>query len=53
VSYQIDKRHLDQHRLDQRCLQRDDASSNRYPAVAHCRIMIFSESRYSLFGSRE
>jgi hypothetical protein len=28
------------------CLERDDFSSNRHPALASCLCMIFSENRY-------
>jgi hypothetical protein len=31
-------------------LKRDDFSSNRHHALAHCLSMIFSENRYPLFG---
>jgi hypothetical protein len=31
-------------------LKRDDFSSNRHHALAHCSSMIFSENRYTLFG---
>src|SRR5215813_300438 len=31
-------------------LRRDDFSSNRHHASAHCLSMIFSENRYTLFG---
>jgi hypothetical protein len=31
-------------------LKRDDFSSNRHHALAHCLSMIFSEIRYPLFG---
>jgi hypothetical protein len=33
-----------------RCLERDDFSSNRHPALAYWWSMIFSENRYPLFG---
>jgi adenylate kinase family enzyme len=32
------------------CLERDDFSSNRRPALSLCLSMIFSENRYPLFG---
>src|SRR5215211_6369877 len=31
------------------CLERDDFSSNRHPALSLCLSMIFSENRYPLF----
>ena len=31
-------------------LERDDFSSDRHPALAYLRTMIFSENRYPLFG---
>jgi hypothetical protein len=32
-----------------RCLEPDDFSSNRHPALAFCLSMIFSENRLPLF----
>jgi hypothetical protein len=36
--------------LGGRSLERDDFSSNRYPALGYWWSMILSENRYPLFG---
>jgi hypothetical protein len=40
--------------VDHQCrglgLEQDDLSSNRHPALAYRRSMIFSENRFTLFG---
>jgi hypothetical protein len=45
-----DRWRSDGFRCTQTVLEQDDLPLNRYPALAYCWSMIFSENRYPLFG---